>query len=213
MDGRSVLLTGFGAFEEVSDNPSGALARALDGERLVAGNPSGEVTGRVIGQVTGQIIGAVLPVSFQRVGPELEALVERIQPDVIVSLGVHPGAGFRIERGAGPTLAPGRPDMDGVDAASLPHKDGERLETDLDLAPLAGALERGSGAGVALSDDAGRYVCEGTYRCVLEIGARRGTPGLFVHVPPVEELGLEAQRQGMRELLVGVLEQVGVRGG
>ena len=87
MDGRRVLLTGFGAFEEVTDNPSGALARSLDGERLGAGSSAGVLT------------GAVLPVSFQRVAPELDALVERVQPDAIVSLGVHPGAGFRIERG------------------------------------------------------------------------------------------------------------------
>jgi len=193
VNGLDVLLTGFGAFEQVSDNPSGFLARELDGQALSGG----------------RVVGALLPVSFERGPQELERLVERVRPIAILAMGVHPGDGFRIERGAGVILAPDRPDVDGVTAQDLPGRTGSRISTGLDIVRLGQVLDAAADAEVRISDDAGGYVCESVYRRALEIGEATRTPCLFLHVPPFERLSRDQQRSAVLALLGELSDQVG----
>ncbi|MFT5051866.1 MAG: pyroglutamyl-peptidase [Chlamydiales bacterium] len=195
MNRVDVLMTGFGAFEQVAENPSGRLACQLDGQALAHG----------------RVVGALIPVSFERGPRELEALVERVQPALILATGVHPGAGFRLERGAQCGLTPGRPDADGVDAESLGERTAERMGTRFDLGPLETIL---AAAGpVETSDDAGGYVCECVYRRALEIGDRDRIPSLFLHLPSFEHLPLERQRAGILALLDALVSQASALAG
>jgi pyroglutamyl-peptidase len=155
---RPILVTGFGPFLDVGDNPSGALARAVDGE-VVAGVP---------------IVGVVLPVSYRRGPPQVLALCARHRPRFVVGLGVaRQRARVTVERLGRRALGP-TPDVDG--AAPSGVGDGpEIVAATLDPERLAALL------GADLSDDAGGYVCNAW---AWEVPLRSGAPAAFVHVPP-----------------------------
>ncbi|GGN99986.1 pyroglutamyl-peptidase I [Nocardia rhizosphaerihabitans] len=70
-----VLLTGFGAYADEADNPSGAIARRLDGQRIDGFDVS----------------GAVVPVDTEQIRPALSAAIEFTRPDVVILTGVAPG--------------------------------------------------------------------------------------------------------------------------
>ena len=189
-----LLVTGFGAFERVDENPSGALARALDAEDGV--------------------VGVELPVTFRGSAEAWDAALAALpaRPRALLSLGVHPGSSFRLEERAGPALSTDRPDTAGETGAALSGAmgggDGD-LVTSLDLDALADALRAGGWEGeVERSVDAGQYVCERIYRHVLVRGAELGVPGLFLHVPPLATAPLEAQLPPVRALVAALRAQV-----
>lgn len=177
-----LLVTGFGAFEAVEANPSGAIARALDARP--------------------DVLGLEIPVSFTR-GPAAldQALANHPDPPAgILSLGVHPGPEFRLERRARAELSSERPDNDGELGSSLGWS-GPDLVTALDLDPLLEALQTAGAPSARLSDDAGQYVCECIYRHALTRAAELEIPALFLHVPPLASLALASQ-QPLAEALV-----------
>jgi len=181
------LITGFGSFERVSLNPSGALARALDGDPGV--------------------VGVELPVSFRGSADAFDRALASLAPDrpaCLLSLGVHPGSGFKLERRAGAVLATGRTDNDGETGEVVSGAmggGGEDLATDLDLPVLAAELgELGLGR-VEVSEDAGGFVCERIYRHAVVRAGELGCAALFLHVPPLESVPLESQVILARALL------------
>lgn len=153
-----ILVTGFGPFPGVDDNPSAAAARAVDGLRV-----GGET-----------IVGEVLPVSYARAPARVLALARALQPRAIVALGVATSRrGVEVERRARRGANPDRADVDGARRPDVPGPDEVRATLPVD------ALTRALRA--TPSDDAGRYVCNALLYDVL-----RGLPGVpagFVHVP------------------------------
>ena len=189
-----LLVTGFGPFLQVSENPSGLVARALDGE-LLDGI---------------EVRGVELSVAFERIAPEYAAALAGLAPRTplaLVSLGVHREGWFRLEERARPELASDRLDNDGRPAAAMGRLGEGELHTGLDLDALSGALLAGGAGEVRRSDDAGGYVCERTYYEVLERAGELGIPGLFLHVPPVEFVPAVEQRGPVLALLREVLRQ------
>ncbi|MFT7521853.1 MAG: pyroglutamyl-peptidase [Kiritimatiellia bacterium] len=165
MGERPILITGFSAFLDVSDNPSGALANAVDG-RVVQGVP---------------IVGRILPVSYAR-APELTSRwVTELDARAVVGMGVACGrSSVMVERSGGRRCADAA-DVDGVVLDDL-GEGPDRREATLDAQALATAL------GATVSDDAGGYVCNAwLYRVV----GRVVVPAVFIHVPPS---GLEPLR-------------------
>ncbi|MBX2802673.1 MAG: hypothetical protein KTR31_33645 [Myxococcales bacterium] len=152
----SVLVTGFGPFLDVTDNPSAALARAVDG-CTVAGR---------------SVVGRVLPVSFARGPDEAIRLAREEQAVLVVGLGVARRTEVCVER-VGQRVSAQTPDVDGAQSSLL---DGpEVVPASLDVQRLSSAL------GARISDDAGRYVCNAwLYRVTLALDVPVG----FVHVPP-----------------------------
>lgn len=150
-----ILVTGFGPFLDVADNPSAALARALHG-RVAAGHG---------------IHGAVLPVRWHE-GPRAAIEAGRqARADLAIGLGVARGRrGLWIER----TAAPHRTgaDVDGVEGASLPAWRAPRRAT-LDPEGLARHLD------ARVSDDAGHYLCNAW---LYEVPSALGVPGVFIHL-------------------------------
>lgn len=190
-----VLVTGFGPFENVRENPSRAIAFALesappDGLRVAAGE---------------------LPVSFRRSPQAFDGLLEGVGGAALaalVALGVQSkGSGFRLERRARTRLDAARPDGDGEPGAGV-LEDGPERTTGLGLEDLAGRMRAAGGDPVTVSDDAGGYVCERVYHHLLGRAAERGVPGLFVHVPRLEEVSLERQVDVVRALLIGLRESL-----
>ncbi|MDP6539827.1 MAG: hypothetical protein QF903_05345 [Planctomycetota bacterium] len=185
-----ILVTGFGPFLDVQDNPSGRLARALEDDPP----PGAGVT------------ASVLPVAFSgapaRLGEALAAMDSG--PDGLLGLGVHGGDGFRLERRARAVLDSDKPDAEGrLGAQIAPLPEGD-LESALDLERLCAAL-LDAGAGEAwISEDAGGYVCERTYHALLARGRRLGIPAVFLHVPPVGSLAVAEQFGIVRALVAEV---------
>ncbi len=180
---RPVLLSGFGPFGDVEDNPSGRLARAL-------------------GTAPG-VRGVVLPVSFGRAVETWERALAALGPAgpaLLLGTGVHGGATLRLERRARSRLHAPAPDVDGALARELRLGGPEALETGVDLGAARAALEAAD-VPVEISHDAGGYVCERTYRHLLERGRALGAPALFVHVPGFAVVPRERQLAALRSLL------------
>lgn len=172
---RRVLVTGFGTFPGVKDNPSGRIARAVDG--------------RVVGGVG--VTGLELPVSYVD-GPALTIRTAlSLDPVAVIGLGIdtrtttvdvetrgyNRGGGLDIDGRTLPVLEPGGPPL---------------VYSNFDAPRFAAAI------GGRVDDDAGRYVCNAWLYTVARalMPARRV---IFVHVP---SSGLDPERllQGIEEL-------------
>lgn len=187
-----ILLTGFGPFPGVEHNPSGELALAL-----AADPPPGLA-----------VSARVLPVSFQGVGAAYDDFLEEAATPaarLLLALGVHPGATFRLERRARHRLESDRADGDGHAPGRLDLGGDRDLETPLDLEHLAQRLQAAGAPAVELSHDAGQYVCERTYHHVLRRAEERGIPGLFLHVPPAASAPVPVQLGILRAWLPSLL--------
>lgn len=181
------LLTGFGPFEGVDENPSGLVAQAVGED-----SPPGL-----------DVSGAVLPVSFQGVAPRLRELLDEEErtPALILGMGVHPGHSFRLESRARAVLDSKKSDNEGVVASKHgPLSAGDRAtRIDMDLASeILGGVAR---IEVETSDDAGGFVCESAYHAILSEALRRDSRGLFLHLPPLELVPLIEQIEVVRSFL------------
>jgi len=193
MSAPLVLVTGFGPFPGVSENPSVAVARALEAEP-----PRGA-----------HVVARELPVTFATAPAAVERALAELPraPAALLGLGVQPDATFRLERRARGRLRGDRADAAGATATDAGVDAGADLECALDLEALAASLRAAGAGAVTLSDDAGGYVCERTYHALLSAGAARGVPAVFLHVPPVEALAASAQVPLVRALLEALLVQ------
>lgn len=152
----NVLVTGFGSFPGVPENPTEGLARAVDGARVAGAT----------------VIGRVLPVSYAR-GPELAiGLAREHRVALVVGTGVAISrAEITVER-VGRRVVEGACDVDGATLCGL--SDADLVPATLDVDRLAAAL------GAAVSDDAGRYVCNAWLH---RVASALDVPVGFVHVP------------------------------
>jgi pyroglutamyl-peptidase len=173
---QTILITGFGPFGTLGDNPSAAIAARLDGT---------VVEGR-------RLVGCVLPVAIEPLASRLETLVERLQPAAVLQFGVAETSDrLRLERRAVNQAAFSIPDIAGVTWRDRALVEGgpAQLATTLPLGAIADAWRIG-GLAYALSDDAGRYVCNAAFYFTLMLAqrARPTFPAGFIHVPLPQEV-------------------------
>jgi pyroglutamyl-peptidase len=164
-----VLLTGFGPFPGVAENPSGWLAEALAARKSA---PDWDLHGHV------------LPTEWEAVAALAPDLHASLQPHVMIHFGVSPRApALRIERSAHNQAArrhdargrlPATPTVSPTGAA--------RLDTGLPVAAIAAHLRAQSHAAGA-SGSCGRYLCNFLYYRSLEWAIAQAREALFVHVP------------------------------
>ena len=184
---RTLLLTGFEPFLDVPLNPSGEVARQLDGACL-EDSRGGDLA----------VHGRVLPVAFE-LGQGVAA---------VVSLGVHRGPAFRLEQRARAVFQSGQPDNDGQVGGGVPLEGPAERHTSLDLDRCELWLRAAGAEEVSRSDDAGGYLCERIYRAGLDAASTRGFSALFLHVPPVEHLRVEAQVDVVRGFLAAFAREL-----
>lgn len=155
------LVVGFGPFGTVAHNPAERLARAVHGVTCRSGL---------------RVEGAVMDVAWRRCWTQTQALVEALQPQLLVGVGVAVGRDQpALELRATNTLAADRPDVDGA-TRDLVCVDGPDT---LDATAGFSAAER---LGIARSTDAGRYVCNAwLYQALREAPA--GLAVAFLHLP------------------------------
>ncbi|MEX2166168.1 MAG: pyroglutamyl-peptidase I [Methyloceanibacter sp.] len=173
MAGPRVLITGFGPFPGVPDNPSAWLAETLADETRGADcEPQAQV----------------LPTEWDTVAALTPRLYEDVQPRIMIHFGLCRSAqGFRIERSAHNRVF-ARADMSGAlpRTRTILPQGPDRLDTDFPATALAAHL-RASGFAASTSHSAGRYLCNFLYYRSLEWAARQERPviALFMHIPPV----------------------------
>jgi pyroglutamyl-peptidase len=167
-----VLITGFGPFPGVADNPSAWLAETLAAPSL---SPRFE----------GELHARVVPTAWEsaRLMPRL---YEALQPHVMIHFGVSLRAkAFRIERFAYNRAAPRADAEDALPPGPEILREGvDRFDTALPAASLAAHL-RARGHPAVASSSAGSYVCNCLYYHSLDWAARQPDPPLvlFVHIP------------------------------
>jgi pyroglutamyl-peptidase len=166
-----VLLTGFGPFPGVSDNPSARLVEAL-----AACSPPSDCA----------LHWQILPAEWDTVAALAPALHEALQPQVMIHFGVSERSKtFRIERSAFNRTMP-RPDAKGAlpSSAAVLVQRPDRHDTRLPASVLAAQL-RARGLATTTSRSAGNYLCNFLYYLSLDWAARQESPplALFVHIP------------------------------
>lgn len=194
-----LIVTGFGKFNGVESNPSEWLVKQLaDAQKDAENGCDGH-------SPTFQ----VMEVSAEYVQLALKSLAKRADPSahtVWVHFGVHGTAStFKLERQAFndanfrvPDQAGWQPHDQAIDPAhSLQHT----LQTDLPVNELAGALQKHI---VAVSSDAGRFVCNYTlYQSLRQCQQQHGGrwQAVFVHVPPFTVISQDRQLAFAKDLL------------
>lgn len=157
---NTVLIAGFGPFDGVIDNPSAAIAEALDG--------------CVFEGVA--VAGREMPVSHRR-SVEVCAMAQaRVQPVAIIGIGVALSrTGVTVEGWASRPTDTGKEDVDGHRLPPTGSDGPERLQSSMDVHTLARLLDADVG------DDAGTYVCNSwLYQAVSAFDVPVG----FIHIPP-----------------------------
>jgi pyroglutamyl-peptidase len=174
--GAVVLVTGFEPFGEHALNPSGELAKRVDGRRV------GGLAVR----------GAVLPVHHAEAAPAVAALLADSDPVAVLHLGLAEGrARLALERVAVNVMDYRLPDNAGHRACDEPCvPDGPAAYwATLPLRAILTALAA-EGLPAYLSNTAGTYLCNQTlYTTLHEIARRdlRARAG-FLHLPLLPEM-------------------------
>ena len=170
---RPLLLTGFDPFGGSTLNPSWQVAQALDGQRM-AGH---------------QIVAAQLPTRFGESLLQLQALLVRHRPALVLCLGLAGGrAGLSLER-VGININDARiPDNCGAQPIDTPvQADGPAAYfASLPIKAMLRGVQR-AGVPCEVSQTAGTFVCNhvlyGLMHLLAQGTAPRGARGGFVHVP------------------------------
>jgi len=175
----NILLTGFGPFPGAPFNPTGRLAQQLAHSRQLARGV--------------RLTSHVFRTSYEAVDRELPALLNRIQPDVLVMFGLATRTRhIRIELRARNTATRVVADAAGCRPGGGTIAPGATASLALRI-PAQRLVKAARSAGVkaALSRDAGRYLCN--YLCwrATEAAARPNGPKVaaFIHVPRVRGAG------------------------
>ena len=168
---RHVLLTGFEPFDGDSVNPSGEVAKQLDG--------------RVIGDCV--VRSAILPVQHEAARAVVAARLDAPGLVAIVHLGLAGGrARVSLERMAVNVMDYSRPDAHGQVLSGVACvQDGPAAY--FSTLPLRAMLAGLTGEGIpaAISNTAGTYLCNDISYTTLHALARRGLaiPTGFIHLP------------------------------
>lgn len=177
-DKLKLLVSGFGPFEQFSNNSSQKIAEIVDGLSFFGV----------------EVIGTVIDVTWKGGWKALKSKVDELNPHALLCLGLAPEPVFRIESIA-KNVAMRSFDVIG----DLPSKHPDNrivsygpanYETQLPAARLIdafNALERNSPIKARISDDAGAYLCNYVFYRVMHRYQKLIPYRGFVHVPPLPE--------------------------
>jgi pyroglutamyl-peptidase len=170
----SILITGFEPFGGEALNPSREVARALDGRRI-AGH---------------RVVGRCLPCAFGSAAGAMQALVDELQPAVVIALGL---AGSRsavsIERVAINLIDARIADNAGAQPIDRPVIDGAPAAyfSRLPVKALHAGL-REAGLAAEVSHSAGTFVCNQVFFSLMHrLRAWGPVRGGFIHLPPLPQ--------------------------
>ncbi len=171
---RTVLLTGFEPFDQDAINPSWEAVSRLDGLQLGA---------------DAQIVARQLPCAFATAGECLTRLIDELQPEMVIAVGLGPGrSAISVERVA-----------INVNDARIPDNLGEQpIDTPVVVdgpaayfttLPIKAMVKAVCEAGVAasVSQTAGTFVCNQVFYLLQHALAATTVRSGFIHVPFLPE--------------------------
>ena len=163
-----LLLTGFEPWADWPSNPSGDIARALDGVEI------GEC----------RIVSAVLPVAHGEDMAKVAPLIAQVQPRAVISLGLHGSASaLHVERVA--------VNLKVIEEADHPVVAGgpDAYFATLPTRAMADAM-RQAGIPARVTYSAGTFLCNHVMYSVLHHIAtqRLAIRAGFIHIPPTPDL-------------------------
>ncbi|MBV9750349.1 MAG: pyroglutamyl-peptidase I, partial [Acetobacteraceae bacterium] len=166
-----IVVTGFEPWEHGTENPTLEILDQLDSSN----------------DVEGELTTMRLPVDSTKLDALVDAMLERVRPDVWISLGLSPGlAVIGVERIAGNVLDFPIPDNAGHQPAGQPvFADGPAAYfATLPIKAIAFGL-RDVGIPAKISNSASTYGCNQMMYTVLHKVACKGmaTRAGFIHVP------------------------------
>ncbi len=176
-----LVLTGFGHFPGVPDNPTQRLLAHLAQNPQLLPQPH-----RL----------ALLDVAYQSAHAEVDGLLDPA-PDALVLTGYSAKAkALTLEARATSYCAPDQPDICDFIPAQLAEP-APPITTNAPLAALSIRLKE-AGIAVETSQDAGAYLCNYSYHHALSRVEERGlaTKVLFVHLPALESTDLAHSAAG-----------------
>lgn len=192
-------MTGFGPFEQYSENPSSLIAESVDGMNF-----------RDV-----QIVGRQIDVSWNRAWGQLADLVETTQPDALLCLGVAPDVNFRMEamtRNQASSKADAFGEFYAHPSASMVDEHGpDEMPSTLPLEWLqqemqarcdrrqAATNKQAYVAGVVPSNDAGDYLCNYVFYHARQELSETVPCREFIHVP--SEFAVEGADAPLTEIL------------
>lgn len=191
MKKKTVLVTGFGPFPGVADNPSAVLVRGLR---------AGDVF---------NLHARVLPVTFADAGAVLQRALAETRPAIVICFGVAANRD-RIcwERAAWNMVDPHKPDAAGhYHRGTVVRADGpEGYGSTLPLPDIAAALVRG-GFPATPSNNAGDYLCNYIFYQLMHHAAQQDNPpiGGFIHIP-LPRVGTRLDVAGLRAAGQAIVE-------
>lgn len=203
----TVLLTGFGPFGEVRENPSAALVARLDGE---------EIAGATVRAV-------VLDVATERIGDQLASAIAAHRPAMVLGTGVAAGrCALAFERVAVNIRDFPIADVDGARPCDVSVVEGapDGLLATLPLRAMLTAC-RDAEVPAYLSLTAGAYVCNQLFYLAALTGRRDGFAAGFLHLPlapgfvppgtepPPPTMELATMERGLRVALFAAIAQSG----
>ncbi len=196
---KRILITGFEPFEGYSVNPSGELAKTLDGKRLTPFS----------------VTGVVLPLDYTEILSAFEDAVGRCSPLVVLCTGQADRGSITFERLAVNAVSTTRADNKGkLPDSDLIVPDGPAAYfSSIDPRPLVRQLqERGIPAQV--SYHAGTYGCNWLLYNVLHMinSHRLDTRATFMHIPPLPSQAIEKSNMTLATMrldtVIGALEAI-----
>ncbi|XP_042499620.1 pyrrolidone-carboxylate peptidase 1-like [Macadamia integrifolia] len=203
----TVHITGFKKFQGVAENPTETIVSNLQEFMKRKGLPAGIRLGSCTVLETAGV--GALPMLYQTMESRMSKPLtdSSCNEQVIwVHFGVNSGAlRFAIERQAVNEATFRCPDELGWQPQQLPiiPEDGgisQTRETSCSADPIVKFLKK-IGYDVAISDDAGRFVCNYVYYHSLRFAEQKGHKSLFVHVPLFSRIDEDTQMQFAASLL------------
>ncbi|RDL37452.1 Pyrrolidone carboxyl peptidase (Pyroglutamate aminopeptidase) [Venustampulla echinocandica] len=181
----TVLVTGFGAFQDIKINPSWEIVSQLPSSTTHKGQGIRIITHPAPFKAAYHDLLNVVP-----------KLLEQVSPDIVLHMGLAVERDyFAVEKGADRDGYHQYPDVarkvfTKVENKKVWGKSPARLDSCLELENVVGMWRAGAGKGtdVRMSDDVGAYVCGFVYYLTLEYFYRKGEKEksiLFMHVPPL----------------------------
>ena len=140
-----------------------------------------------------EIVKRRLPVEYEAGPARLEALVEELAPDAVLSVGQAAGRAALTPELVGITWKDASlPDNAGVLCQGEPidPAGADAHFSNLPVKEMVSAI-RGAGVPAQLSLSAGAYICNATLYRLAGLAKERGIPGGFLHVPCCCEQTLE----------------------
>lgn len=178
MTDEKILVTGFDPFLNHTINPTLDVVEELDG--------------KIIG--TYEVVGRILPVAFKESGEKIVELIEHIQPDAVLSLGLAAGRNHITPERLAVNWMEGPKDNQGnrMSGERITECGPDGIFSTLPVQEMVEALHK-EGLPASISNSAGTYICNNVMYAILHDlkKQKKAMPAGFIHIPASHELAVE----------------------